>query len=62
MLFRQFFEPETSTYTYLIGCERTHRACLIDSVASQVPILIEYLQQFELRLVYTLETHVHAVS
>ena len=60
MLFRQFFEPETSTYTYLIGCERTHRACLIDSVASQVPILIEYLQQFELRLVYTLETHVHA--
>ena len=60
MIFRQLFEPETSTYTYLLGCKRTRRACLIDAVASEVPKLIEYLQALDLNLIYTLETHVHA--
>ena len=60
MLFRQLFEPETSTYTYLIGCERTRRACLIDTVASQLPFYRELLSNLNLQLIYTLETHVHA--
>ncbi len=36
MIFRQIFELETSTYSYLLGCERTRRAFLIDSVASEI--------------------------
>lgn len=60
MIFRQLFEPETSTYSYLIACERTRRACLIDSVASEVSKIIDLLQKLDLKLVYTLETHVHA--
>ncbi|WP_426992435.1 MBL fold metallo-hydrolase [Methylomonas sp. CM2] len=60
MLFRQLFEPETSTYTYLLGCERTRRACLIDPVASEVPAYIDLLTSLNLKLVYTMETHVHA--
>ncbi|WP_427500967.1 MBL fold metallo-hydrolase [Methylomonas sp. MED-D] len=60
MLFRQLFEPETSTYTYLLGCERTRRACLIDPVASEVPAYIDLLASLNLKLVYTMETHVHA--
>lgn len=60
MLFRQLFEPETSTYTYLLGCERTRRACLIDPVASEVPTYIDLLNELSLKLVYTMETHVHA--
>lgn len=32
MLFRQLFEPISSTYTYLLGCEDTRTAILIDPV------------------------------
>lgn len=60
MIFRQFFEPDTSTYSYLLGCERTKRACLIDPVASEVELYIDALQAMGLKLIYTLETHVHA--
>ncbi|MCQ8103369.1 MBL fold metallo-hydrolase [Methylomonas sp. SURF-2] len=60
MIFRQLFEPETSTYSYLLGCERSRRAVLIDPVASEVDGYIQLLQALNLKLIYTLETHVHA--
>ena len=60
MIFRQLFEPDTFTYTYLLGCERTRRACLIDPVASELDEYVRLLDERGLRLVYTLETHVHA--
>ncbi len=60
MIFRQLFEPETSTYTYLLGCPVTQRALLIDPVASEVDAYVSVLKALGLRLFYTLETHVHA--
>lgn len=60
MIFRQLFEPDTCTYSYLLACERTRRACLIDSVASEVDEYVRLSIELDLRLVYTLETHVHA--
>ncbi len=60
MIFRQLFDTDTCTYTYLLGCEQTGRACLIDSVASEVEQYIDLLFSLNLKLVYTLETHVHA--
>jgi len=60
MIFRQLFEPDTCTYTYLLGCEFTQKAILIDSVNSEAEIYIEMLDELGLKLIYTLETHVHA--
>ncbi|TXJ06715.1 MAG: MBL fold metallo-hydrolase [Acinetobacter sp.] len=60
MMFKQFFEPESSTYTYLLGCEHTHEAVLIDPVASEVEHYTQALDEHGLTLVYTLDTHVHA--
>lgn len=60
MIFRQLFETETSTYSYLLACERTRRAVLIDPVASEIDDYLALLQAFGLKLVYTFETHVHA--
>jgi glyoxylase-like metal-dependent hydrolase (beta-lactamase superfamily II) len=60
MIFRQLFETETFTYTYLLGCERTHRALLIDPVASEVDAYGALLGELGLQLTYTMETHVHA--
>jgi glyoxylase-like metal-dependent hydrolase (beta-lactamase superfamily II) len=60
MIFRQFFAEDTSTYSYLLACERTRRACLIDTVASELNLYVDLLQSLNLKLLYTLETHVHA--
>jgi sulfur dioxygenase len=60
MIFRQLFETETFTYTYLLGCGRTHRALLIDPVASEVDAYGALLGELGLQLIYTMETHVHA--
>ncbi|QSA97230.1 MBL fold metallo-hydrolase [Methylococcus sp. EFPC2] len=60
MIFRQLFEPDTSTYSYLLACERSRKACLIDPVASETERYVALLGELNLRLVHTLETHVHA--
>jgi glyoxylase-like metal-dependent hydrolase (beta-lactamase superfamily II) len=60
MIFKQFFEPNTSTFTYLLACEKTKQAVLIDTVESEVPNYLKELEAQNLKLVYTLETHVHA--
>lgn len=60
MIFRQFFEPESATFTYLLGCETSKQAVLIDPVESEIPQYLRSLQALGLTLVYTMETHVHA--
>jgi glyoxylase-like metal-dependent hydrolase (beta-lactamase superfamily II) len=60
MIFKQFFETETCTFTYLLACEKTKQAVLIDTVESEVPEYLKELDAQDLKLVYTLETHVHA--
>lgn len=60
MIFDQFFEPDSSTFTYLLGCEHTRQAVLIDTVECDVEKYVAALHQHGLTLVYTLETHVHA--
>lgn len=60
MIFRQLFEPVSSTYTYLLGDPITRRAALIDPVFVDVDQYVSLLNELGLNLVYTLETHVHA--
>jgi len=60
MIFRQLFERESSTYTYLIGCEQTRQAVLIDTVKSDVDLYLQLLEELNLKLVYVLDTHTHA--
>ena len=60
MIFRQLFERESSTYTYLLGCEHTRQAVLIDTVKSEVERYVQLLKELNLNLVYVLDTHTHA--
>jgi len=60
MIFRQMFEPESSTYTYLLACHDRGEAVLVDPVVETIERDLGVLQQLGLRLAYTLETHVHA--
>jgi sulfur dioxygenase len=60
MIFRQLFEQTSSTYTYLLGCERTREAVLIDPVIETVERDLALLSELSLSLKYTVETHIHA--
>jgi sulfur dioxygenase len=60
MLFRQLFDAESSTYTYLIADPATKAAVLVDPVLEQVERDLKLLKELGLTLHYCLETHVHA--
>lgn len=59
-MFKQLFDTESSTFTYLIVDELTKEAALIDPVDSQLERYIELLDSLGVQLKYALETHVHA--
>jgi sulfur dioxygenase len=60
MIFRQLFDQESYTYTYLLaqgyGCE----AILIDPVLGKVDHYMRLLDEMHLKLVKVVDTHVHA--
>lgn len=60
MIFRQLFEPASSTYTYLLAAASGGEALLIDPVLEQTPAYLQLLRELDLKLVVALDTHVHA--
>jgi sulfur dioxygenase len=60
MIFRQYFDSTSSTYTYLLASARGREALLIDPVFEQTDAYLTYLEQLDLRLVKVIDTHVHA--
>lgn len=60
MLFRQLFDRESCTYTYLLADEETREAVLIDPVREHLERDLDLLEELDLRLAYVLDTHVHA--
>lgn len=60
MLFRQLFDAETGTYTYLIADPAAREAALIDPVLEQIERDLGLCRELGLTLAYVLETHVHA--
>jgi len=60
LVFRQLFDPQSSTYTYLLGDRPSGQAVLIDPVFEQVRRDVALVGELGLKLVATLETHVHA--
>src|SRR5438876_1154186 len=60
LVFRQLFDPTSSTYTYLLGCSASGEAVLIDPVFEQVRRDAALIGELGLKLQWTLETHVDA--
>ena len=60
MIFRQLFDPTSSTYTYLLGCADTGEAVLIDAVYEMHERDDALIRELGLELRYVLDTHVHA--
>ncbi len=60
MLFRQLYDSQSSTYTYLLADLELKQAILVDPVLEQVERDLKLLQELGLSLSYCLETHIHA--
>lgn len=60
LIFHQLFEPETSTYTYLIADAQTKEAAIIDPVLETVDRDLKLVDELGLKLLYVLDTHIHA--
>ncbi len=60
MLFRQLFDVDSSTYTYLLADAQTREAVVIDPVLEQYDRDRAVIEELELTLRFCLETHVHA--
>ena len=60
MIFRQLFDKNSSTYTYLIASEKGREALIIDPVLENIDIYIKTLNELDLKLVKVIDTHIHA--
>jgi sulfur dioxygenase len=60
MIFRQLFDKESSTYTYLLADKETKEGVLIDPVFEQVERDCALIGDLSVKLKFILETHVHA--
>jgi sulfur dioxygenase len=60
MVFRQLFERESSTYSYLLARRQGGEALLIDPVKEEVATYLRLISELDLRLVFAVDTHVHA--
>lgn len=60
MFFRQLFDGDTCTYTYVLADETAREAVIIDPVKEHVGAYLELLSRENLQLKCVLDTHVHA--
>jgi len=60
MIFKQIFDTESSTYTYLIASAKGREAVIIDPVIENVDNYIKVLGELDLKLVKVIDTHIHA--
>ena len=60
MIFRQLFDAQSCSYTYLLASRPGGEALIVDSVLGRVGRYIQLLDELGLRLVKVVDTHVHA--
>ncbi|MBV8589540.1 MAG: MBL fold metallo-hydrolase [Acetobacteraceae bacterium] len=60
MIFRQMFEPVSSTYSYLLASRRGGEALIIDPVLDRVERYLQLIRELGLKLIKAVDTHLHA--
>jgi glyoxylase-like metal-dependent hydrolase (beta-lactamase superfamily II) len=60
MIFRQLFDRESSTYTYLLAARTGGEAILVDPVLENTEQYVKLIDELDLRLVLAVDTHIHA--
>lgn len=60
MLFRQFLDRESCTFTYLLAEDYNTPAIIIDPVREHLDLYSQFITEFGLDLLYCIDTHTHA--
>ena len=60
IIFRQLFDSESWTFTYIIGCKAKNKAVIVDPVDIQAERDLKLLEELNLDLAYAVNTHCHA--
>ena len=60
MIFRQLYDHESSTYTYLLAERAGGEALLIDPVLANTDRYVRLIDELDLKLVLAVDTHIHA--
>lgn len=60
MIFRQFFDSTSCTYTYLLASRHGGEALIIDPVLERVDRYLQLVRELDLNLVKVVDTHLHA--
>lgn len=60
LIFQQLFDLQSSTFTYLLADAVTKEAVFIDTVIGNVDRDLNLMDELGLKLVYVLDTHIHA--
>lgn len=60
MIFRQLFDHQSCTYTYLLASRSGAEALLIDPVLENLEQYLQLIRELDLKLVLAIDTHVHA--
>ncbi len=60
MIFRQLFDSESGTYTYILGSRQGGEALIIDPVQAAAASYLKLIEQLGLQLVIAVDTHTHA--
>ena len=60
MIFNQFFDDVSCTFTYLLSSGKGREALIIDPVLEKTDEYIFFLKKLDLKLVKVIDTHIHA--
>jgi sulfur dioxygenase len=60
MIFRQLFDSQSGTYTYILASRRGGEALIIDPVLERVERYLQLIKEIDLKLVKAVDTHLHA--
>ena len=60
MIFKQLFDKQSSTYTYIISSGEGREALVIDPVIENTTEYLSILKELNLKLVKVIYTHIHA--
>ena len=60
LVFRQFFDKDTGTFTYFLFDSETMEGLIIDPVKEQFDRSLQFIEELGVELKYVIDTHVHA--
>ena len=60
LVFRQFFDKDTGTFTYFLFDSETMEGLIIDPVKEKFGLSLQFIEELGVELKYVIDTHVHA--